>query len=208
MNSKLSDIDVIVILGGEVDDKGNLTEFSKSRIELAVEIFKKTNKKILVSGAYSGWVQKKPPITEAEAMKKHALKLGVPKKMILKEEKSKDTIGSVFFVKMKFLKKNRWYRPLFVTSYPHLRRLKFIAKKILGEKYHPVFIGSHEKIEKNQLQNIIKYEENILRHLKDFTVNIKDGDDDQIEELIHQYHPFYSKKPKMSLEGIKNLVGV
>ena len=90
--------DVIIMLGGGISNNRKLSETAKYRVEKAVSLFNKEKAPYLImSGADSRDLNVKPKITEAEGMKIYAHRLGAPKKYILKEEKSKDTIGNAYF---------------------------------------------------------------------------------------------------------------
>jgi len=73
------------------------------------------------------------------AMRKYAMSLGVPRRNILMQNFSSDTIGEAFFVKQMYLAPNRWYNNIIVTSKYHEARVSCIYDVVLGTRYHIKF---------------------------------------------------------------------
>ncbi len=144
--------DAIVVLACGVGKDG-LSEESKRRVELGVDLFKKGKaKKILMSGSQSNGVA-----TESELMKEYAILLGVPNSRILIENESIDTISSAYFVG-KIARSLGWKRIVVVTSSFHARRTSFIFKRTLKEiniKFRYVRTFTSEKRE-DDLLNLTK----------------------------------------------------
>jgi uncharacterized SAM-binding protein YcdF (DUF218 family) len=143
-----------------------------------------------------------PPITEAKAMRDYAVKLEVPKDKILLEEQSNDTIGNAYFTKVDFLKPNNWKILVVVTSEFHMKRTKYIFKKVLGPEYNVEFVEAPSKLTPLELEEKRKIEEKILTFTHKWMGNLKDGDDLAIKQLLYTEHPGYAKKPKYSKEQL------
>ena len=80
---------VAVVLGNRMNDDGTPTELMLNRMQLTLEMYVKFNPdKIILSG---GLANKKAGITEAQFMYDHLVAKGVPKDILVKEEKSVTT---------------------------------------------------------------------------------------------------------------------
>ena len=80
---------VAVVLGNRMNDDATPTQLMLKRMQLTMEMFVKFNPdKIILSG---GLANKKAGITEAQFMYDHLVAKGVPKDILVKEEKSVTT---------------------------------------------------------------------------------------------------------------------
>lgn len=123
--------DVIIVLGGGINNDGSLYARAKFRVEKAVELFKQGRARtLLFSGRYTYIRKKELDTTEAEAMAAYARGLGIPKKAIMVEKESMDTLGNLFYCN-KIIKNKRWKSVIIVTSDYHVARVRFLAKRIL-----------------------------------------------------------------------------
>jgi uncharacterized SAM-binding protein YcdF (DUF218 family) len=187
--------DAIVVLGGGVDKKGNLTNMFLSRLKKTLELFKRNlADKIIVSGKWSGLYKFVPAKTEAEAALEYLVENGIPKDKIIKEEKSLDTIGNAFFTKKNILEKRVWTKILVVTSDFHLKRAKYIFNFILGPLYKIDFEISKGKTLGEEWKEIRKKEEEIFLEIMKYSEGIEPGDDNEIEDLLRTKHPFYKNQ--------------
>jgi uncharacterized SAM-binding protein YcdF (DUF218 family) len=113
--------DVIVILGGEEGE----------RVEYGVKLFKEgwaRKDRIILAGGPLVW-----KYTWASLMKEQAISLGVPKKAILLEDKSRTTEEDARFTKEIF-KKYGYKSCILVTSPYHSRRATKIFRKVIGDE--------------------------------------------------------------------------
>ncbi len=113
--------DVIVVLAGEETE----------RVEYGVKLFKDgwaRKDKMVLAGGPLVW-----KYTWASLMKEHAMYLGVPKKAILLEDKSRNTEEDARFTK-EILNKYGYKSCILVTSPYHSRRATKIFRKIMGDK--------------------------------------------------------------------------
>ena len=105
---------------------------------------------------------------------------------ILKEEKSADTIGNVFFLKKKILKPKNWRNLIVVTSDFHIERAIIIFENIMGQKYSLKFVGSKAFNSKTLIYKILGFEKDFILLTKSFFKNIKPGDDREIKRMIEK----------------------
>jgi uncharacterized SAM-binding protein YcdF (DUF218 family) len=119
--NEIKPADVIVILAGEETE----------RVEYGVKLFKEgwaRKNRIILAGGPLVW-----KYTSASLMKEEAISLGVPKKDILLEDKSRNTEEDAIFTKEIF-KKYGYKSCILVTSPYHSRRATKIFRKVMGDK--------------------------------------------------------------------------
>jgi len=116
--------DVIVLLGGGIYDKvpdltgsGAPSEEMMTRVVTALRLQRQLGVPILVSGGvvYAG------RSADAPVVRRFLLDLGVPERLILVDDKSRDTAENARFSRM-ILQQHRFRQPLLVTSAFHMRR--------------------------------------------------------------------------------------
>jgi uncharacterized SAM-binding protein YcdF (DUF218 family) len=129
VNVKLVKADVIVVLGGGSIDRSWLGlppepgEGSLQRVVAAVKLYRVLHIPVLLTGGTGDPAQ--PHLSDADAMARAAMDLGVPEKDIIIENKSRNTLESARAVK-DMLKGNRI---LLVTSAYHMKRSVALFKK-------------------------------------------------------------------------------
>ena len=201
--------DAIVVLGAGLKGKKTNDE-ANARLNMAKKLYDRgLANKIIVTG---GFTKPNVNISEASAMKTYLISKKVRKDDIIKEEKSKDTIGNIFFTKNTILKPRRWKKVLFVTTEDHIRA-KYIAKKILGKKYMIKFemvpLGFWRPI-----YRLLKIEDKLFELTRIFFRGIKPSNDKQIRKMIFSINPCYIDKKrlkmfaKLSDEQLSKLSGV
>ena len=121
--------EAIVVLGGGVirgspdsDGKASPSRSTLKRLFMAYKIWKYTKKPIIVSG---GTVYALNGEAEATAMEKTLIELGIPKKYILKEEKSRNTFENVSNIS-KLIKERNIKFVCLVTSAYHMPRSMYV----------------------------------------------------------------------------------
>lgn len=130
--------DAIIVLGGGIKDDGSLPENQKRRVEKAIELFnKKLAARIVMSGKWSKArdIYDRPPQTEAHAMERYALDLGVSQKVIDREEKSCSTSENASYLLNDFLIPNNWRKLLIVTSEYHLKRAMYVFSQVIPSHF-------------------------------------------------------------------------
>jgi len=205
---------IIVGLGSGVSPDGILTKQSKSATEGAVKLLKKGAGSIILFSGKTWFRQKskRPSKTEAQAMKDYAISLGADGKKILKEEKSKDTIGNAYFSKQ-LIKKKKINNIIVVTTGAHAHRAEVIFKMVFGPSYKISLFKVASHFSKSMLKRRLEAEKLSLYATRTFwkSVKLKPGEDKKIKRLIEKYHVAYSKNPiltkkqKQLIERIGNL---
>ncbi|MEZ0361542.1 MAG: YdcF family protein [Hydrogenobacter sp.] len=114
--------DAIVVLGGGSYNTGILKEDSMKRLLTALIIHKKTGLPIILSGGAENF-------PDAEIMKSLLLQLGVDKRDIITEVRSRDTEENALYVQ-KICQQKNYNRILLVTSAYHLPRAVYSFKKM------------------------------------------------------------------------------
>lgn len=194
--------DVIIVLGSGINKNGTLPVIAKKRVQKAIELYGAgVSAKILMSGKWGAHVGFKPVTTEAEAMKKYAVSLGINPSKIMCEEQSRDTATNLFFARKLFIEPNKWRNIMIVTSDYHMKRVKYLAKKVFGTDFKVCFEESKSGISKRKLKQKIRKERKSMIITKIAASSIHDGDFKQIEQIITDEHPSYAKKP-----GIKTRI--
>ncbi len=197
--------EIIIVLGGGVDEKGNIPDEVKERILLAKKIYEKKKQFILMTGFKGMYEKKIIKISEAKAMKTFAKEKGIPSKNILTENKARDTIGNAFFSRT-ILETKKITRATIITSQYHMKRVKYIFNKIFSKKYTLMFESSKEVLNNSYLEEKNKKEKELILKTKKFLESLKTTDLNELKKWIFSIHPSYSKKLKINkyFLGIKD----
>jgi len=188
--------DAIVVLGSGISSDGELLPKAIKRVNMAVELFKSgIAERIIMSGRFSWHRDDLPSKTEAEAMKELAVSLDVPAEKILLENRSKDTLGNLFFTKIQFLEARNWHNIIVVTSNYHKERVQFLCKKILGSNYTFRVVGVDTDMPPDELRERLEREGNKLAFVSEHLEKIPDGHDEKFKDIILNKHPAYKDDP-------------
>lgn len=125
--------DVIVLLGGGVDDRltdlsglpGILPESMIERTVTVVRLYRRLNVPVIVSGG-------KPlgrKVAESEVTRRYLQDLGVPGDAIIEENSSRDTFENAREV-LGICKRFGFQKPILVTSDYHLKRAQWAFQKV------------------------------------------------------------------------------
>jgi len=193
----------IVVLGGGINQKGEISPQVKKRLKKVKELFEKQkNAKILLCGKYSFLYprDKTPPITEAEAMRNYLLKLGVPKESIFLETKSKDTIGNAYYAKKLYFIPKKEKQAIVVTSEFHLERVKYIFKKIFGKNYKLKFVAVPSPFKGEKRQKIIKRQKELLKKTKEILDKMEPGNHNFLKGKLYKTKYYREKRPAWVIE--------
>lgn len=68
-------------------------------------------------------------------MKSYLVRHGVPAQAIISEQSSKDTIGNVYYLKLKLRNHPDFKKLLVICAEPHSRRVKYLFHKFFGKNY-------------------------------------------------------------------------
>jgi len=155
--------DAILIPGGGIKKDGSLPEWTKRRLDKAIEIFSETEYIITLS---AGTTHKPPvldkkdfPIFESVAAANYLIKKGINSRNILTEKISLDTIGNAYFTRVIHTEPKKIKKLAVITSGFHMARTKVIFKWIfslspLPIKYKLDFIEVSDKGIDKELINI------------------------------------------------------
>ena len=195
--------DAIVVLGRGVDADGALPALAKQRVDRAAELYAwGVAPRLIFSGRCSLMAQAEPPRTEAAAMAEHALAIGIPRRAIILEEESRDTIGNAYFVLRRFLEPNDWMSIRVVTSDFHIQRTAWVFQKVLGLGYDVAFSPAPSELDHATIAARAREESDISTFLNDWIGGIPDGDPVALAQLIWQQHPGYAPEPTVTRADI------
>ena len=198
--------DAIIVFGGGVNVDGSLNESSRVRVDKAVELWRHHEAPLIVlSGAWSFSLAEKPPRTEAAAMAEYAEQCGCPRRALLLEEESKDTIGNAYFVKMRVAQPRGWKRLCVVAASHHIPRVEHICQQIFGPDYALHFVGAELPMTSDELDEKM-LRERASQALFDLRFSIQPGDDQAMHSLMYSIHPGYAKKSVYSVTDIRDWI--
>jgi uncharacterized SAM-binding protein YcdF (DUF218 family) len=199
--------DVVVVLGGGLGKTLEPIAFTKERVDFLLSQQHLKTTPIIVSGGYSLWLKKAPRHTEAKVMKSYLVRHGVPKDLVLMEDKSQDTIGNVYFAKQIIKQNPSWKKILVITTKEHVDRSRWLFARFFGRSYTIQFLwASTSLVQKDRGRQRKKYEQFIVDITKQNLHGCKDGDDACLMRLLKRFHPVYSSsaRSKRILEQIRN----
>lgn len=190
---KPNNADAIIVMGRGIKPDGTLPDGPKSRCKLAASLFKRKLAPVIVlTSKYWGFQNFIPPITEAEAMKRFVVSLGISESNTLKQETSEDTIGEAYFTKVQIIDKKKWKKLIIVTSTDHLQRTKYIFSHIFGTDYELQFTAANPNITKEALAKSQKLEEKSFKFARHLLQGITPGDTERIRDVIFKKHIVYN----------------
>ncbi len=192
--------DLIVICGYSFNNKWQLAPHLVKRLKRASILYQEgLAEKIAVCGKWSiHWdFQKiKPRITESSEMKKYLVSQGVPANRIIKESRSKDTIGNLYYLKNIVVRPRKFKKLYFIASDFQIERLRFLVKKIFGPSYSIRF--EVVKSDRKTRRNLLAEEKPIVKDQERFLSKMKDGDDAFLRYKLYKnlyYTSQYGKAP-------------
>ncbi len=187
----------IVVLGGGITKDGKLPKHVKERLEKALRIFRKQKQaKILVCGRYSFLYPKNqlPKKTEARAMRDYLIILGMPKKNIYIENKSKDTIGNAYYAKKIYFIPRKERKASIITSEFHLARTKFIFQKIFGKGYQLKFVSLSSSLKSKEKAKVMERQKKLLKKTKEILTEMKSGDHNFLKGKLYKIKYYKEKR--------------
>ncbi len=141
--------DVIVVLGGGIDEGRYLKLESSHRLLRGAQLFFEGRaKKIL----FSGGDPQKVGAAEATVMAQEARRLNIPAGDMITEKRSQRTHEQAEEIK-KISETRRWESILLVTSFSHMKR-SVMAFEHAGFKVYPAPADPYEKYTKDPLQRL------------------------------------------------------
>lgn len=194
--------DAIVVLGGGVESDGSLPRVAATRVERAVELWRRGVAPRLILSGRCGLAAPEPAVTEAAAMAALARRLDVPDDALLLEEEARDTLGNAYFVKEEFLEPNGWRTIRVVTSDFHLSRAAWVFRKILGAGYDYSFVSAASGLSPRELILRALEECKLSIFLNEWLHAVQEGDEEDIERLMEREHPGYARAPLLSHDDL------
>ena len=178
---------IIIVLGNFMDESGQLNKESCSRLDLAIDLFRKNKHAFIITSGWDYYTEYN--ITIADAMKSYIVKNShISDELVLTETNSRDTVGDAIFTKINIVKKMSMNNLLIVTSDYHVSRVDKIFSYIYGEQYIVKVIGS-KTTKKKELSELEDKSLNVF--YKTFN-GIKSGDDVLIFKRLCSDHPYYN----------------
>lgn len=197
---------LIVILGGGISLSGKLPQHVYQRLDKAIEIYQKSKTaKIVVSGRYSflfNQLKKYPPTTEAEKMAQYLLKKDIPKNKILLEKKSKDTLGNAYYLKKDIFLSHQEKEAIIITSYFHLKRVKYIFNKVFGPSYKFQYIGVKENLPPEKMRKVLLRQKQLLFTIKQILSPMKPGNHLTLKGKLYKLKYYREKRPKWVIDFV------
>ncbi len=198
--------DALVVLGGGINPAGEIPDFVKTRIDLAITI--SANKiPIIMTGRWSFLIPYIPPRTEASAMKEYALRHdpAFDAEKILLEQESLDTIGNAYYTAGRYLAPQGWRHILIITSDFHIDRATYIFQKVLGKDYIIEGKATPGNLMPDDLKAKAAVEAQVLAFIKQHLDPIRDGDLEAIRRVITLF-PGYSPEPQYTRAELLKIV--
>lgn len=150
--------DVALIFGSGVKDDGSLPESSIACVKKAVSLFRANKSMNLITcGRWAYNLPFTPSVTEAEALRSAAIKLGFPPENIYTEDESITTVSNACLAKKAYLEPNNWKRVALISVYPQSTRALYNLEYVLGSRYSCELVLAdfkYPKEKKHQLESI------------------------------------------------------
>ena len=180
-------IDVIIVLGFDVTQDGQLPDEGKSRAQAATELVLAGKcDKIVFSGDVSHLHDYKPRKSEAESMKDYAVSIGVKENDIIAESTSRNTYENAVYCK-KIIDAHKWRSILVITSKFHVDRAGFLFKNVFGEKYNLEFQTCQNRLSSQELELITQMERIKSDELHNSQAHIVNPRGKQMRALLAEY---------------------
>ncbi|MBL4578631.1 MAG: YdcF family protein [Flavobacteriales bacterium] len=175
--------ELIIVLGGGINEKGELPAWVHSRLDLATSLFRDTENCQLIM---SGKGRDNYPISEAKAMTNYLIEKGVHAEAILEESLSEDTIQNAYFTRLLHIDPKGIRKFKVVTNEFHMARASHIFNWVFGSGYEIEFVRASDKqIDHDNLSIRRNTEEELLRyHLRELSTAILHGDLEGVKRFI------------------------
>lgn len=198
--------DVMIVLG-RVDNKGRLTIDAHERIRYAAELYHQGLVSTIVAPAKWSYKLKKPPkTTEAATIKAQLIKHGVPAGAVLLEEKSCDTLGGAYFLKVDFVQPHNWRKIIVVTSKDHLKRTKYVFHKVFGRNFDLQYVHGNCVLDETAFRTSLERERRSYQLMKNTWVGPIVPGRHSMVEAIFRMHPGYNPQATLTAEDIEHRV--
>lgn len=191
----------IVVLGGGISFDCKLPRLVLERLNKAIELYKHENSRVIVSGKYSFlFTSKKPNCTEAQKMLEYLVENGVRKQDVIKEERSRDTIGNAYYLKkLIFIPKNIKSASIITSNY-HIKRAKYIFQKVFGGSYKMRFIPTQGIPDKKTNKEVDNYQNSLILKTKKLLSTMKNGDHNFLKGKLYKLKFYRQSRPKWVID--------
>jgi uncharacterized SAM-binding protein YcdF (DUF218 family) len=126
------------------------------------------------------------PFKECDKLEEYLLSLGCPPDAIVKEDRSRDTISNLYFLKKNIFIPRHIKRILLITTKAREQRISFLAQKVLGPAYELVI----ETVKWDSPQTEVAMEAFGLEKERYFLAEMPDGDHSWLDGAFYD-HPMY-----------------
>ncbi|NQU98492.1 YdcF family protein [Candidatus Woesearchaeota archaeon] len=191
--------DAILIPGGGVRPIGEVPEWTKRRLDKAIDIYDEE----IVICLSKGTTHKPPvldyrgnPIMESVAAANYLIRRRIPKENIFREEESMDTIGNAYFARAFFTEPKKLKKVCIITSEFHMPRTKAIFEWVYSLKPLPVkhkltfLTVDDEGIDENLMAAKKEKEKESLKQFEETKERIKNFK--QLREWLFSEHAAYT----------------
>lgn len=196
--------EALIIPGGGLTPQEQLTDGAARRMDTAVAAWRQgVAPHLVTSGGHSFKLKRVHSVTEAEAMKRYAITMGVPAEAVTKEEPSLETIGNALFTKTDVVVPNDWEHLTVVTSVSHLPRVLKVFRHVYGNDFEIRGMPAPERV------TMIRkgHEALSMIMLREVLRGTKLGDDAAIKERLFDLVPGYgdSTIPRLTMKSLLGL---
>jgi vancomycin permeability regulator SanA len=196
LKNKEEPYNVALILAHKLDKNQNLTKEGKQRVDLGIKnYFSGRVKKLIMSGGHESFGEKYG-ISLAEAMKKYALKKGVPEIDIFKEELSLETVGQLIFSKIRIIDLKQFKNILIISNDYHIERIKAISRVVFNNNYLVDFEGVETSLTQEKKQEIYDRERKSEGVFKKTFDKVTLGNNEELLKILLERHLSYNKTPQ------------
>ena len=191
--------DAVVVLGGGVSPEGELSAWSRKRLDVGLRLMDDGLAPALVLSGGWALTGERPDRLEAEVMAGIAAGR-VDSARIHVESRSRDTVGNAWFSRA-IAREQGWSRLCVVTSDFHVPRAAWLFERILGE-ITCTWVPAPSGLEGAELLRAATQEVVLLTFLREWMAGVEAGDEASLRRFIHR-HPGYSESPALDRAGIE-----
>jgi len=170
--------DAIVAIGYSFDENWKLPDHLIDRLKLAAEHYRENvANKIITTGYHSihwDWENIDVPVKECDLMRDTLIENGVPVGDVLRENKSRDTPGNIYYLKQNILLPHEFNSVLIMCATHHLKRIEFLVGKILGPSYMVDFESTDSP--GTNSKSFMRHEDRVLSEQQEWLKDMPDGD--------------------------------
>lgn len=196
---------VVVALGGGITADGEPRPATAARARLAAALYRSGRaRRIVMSGAY-GMFDPPPRRAEAAAMAEIAVAAGVPAGSVTVEDRSRDTIGNIWFTKP-LLGEAEGHPVIVVTSGWHAARVRYLTGLIWGPGYRVIVEPLTGETSTRSPAEIARWESGLLAVSRRWFADIRPGDDAAIAAVLARDHPVYADHPRTTLAELAAMI--